>query len=91
MNSSKEVSGILSLKHVYEIAQVKSKDPIYDCVPLKKICEDIVEEATRCGVKVVDKIDPDKYVAFMKERREIVAKQIKELEEARQSKLLRTA
>ena len=91
MNNSKEVSGILSLKHVYEIAQIKSKDPLYDCVPLKKICEEIIEEASKCGVKVVDKIDPDKFVKFMAERREIVANQLKELEDMRQSKLLRTA
>ncbi len=91
MDQSKEVSGILSLKHVYEIAKVKSTDPLYDCVPLKNICEEIIEEAFKCGVKVVDKIDPDKYAKFMAERREIVAKQLKELEDVRQSKLLRTA
>ena len=91
MNPSKEIAGILSLKHVYEIALVKSKDPLYDCVPLKKICEDIIEAATKSGVKVVDRIDPDLYVKFMTERREIVAAQLKELEDARQSKLLRTS
>ena len=90
MNNSKEIAGILSLKHVYEIAVIKSKDPLYDCVPLKKICEDIIQEAKYCGVKIVDRIDPEKYVNFMKERRELVSQQLKELEDARQSKLLRT-
>ena len=90
MNNSKEIAGILSLKHVYEIALVKSKDPLYDCVPLKKICEDVIVEATQGGVKIVDKIDPEKYKLFMEERRQIVAKQLKELEDIKQSKLLRT-
>ncbi|XP_046911773.2 mitochondrial ribosomal protein L11 [Dermatophagoides farinae] len=91
MDQSQETAGILSLKHVYEIAQVKSKDPLYDCVPLKKICEEIIEEAFHCGVKVVDRIDEHKYMDFMKQRHEIVAKQLKELEDLKQSKLLRTA
>lgn len=91
MDPSKETSGILSLKHIYEIAQIKSKDPLYDCVPLKKICEEIIEEAFGCGVKVVDRIDEQKYMEFMKQRQETVAKQLKELEDLKQSKLLRTA
>lgn len=91
MNQSKEVAGILSLKHVYEIAKIKSVDPLYDCVPLKKICEDVIQEAFRCGVKVVKHIEDDKYDKFMEERRETVAKQLKELDDLKQSKLLRTA
>lgn len=91
MNNQKEVAGIISLKHVYEIAQIKSKDPLYDCVPLKKICQDIIQEAHCCGVKIVKNIDKDKYVQFMEERKEVVAKQLKEFEDSRQSKLLRTA
>lgn len=91
MNPMEETAGILSLKHVYEIAVIKSKDPLYDCVPLKKICEEIITYCYKCGVKVVDKIDEEKYVKFVNERREIVANQLKELEDLKQSKLLRTA
>lgn len=90
MNPMKETSGILSLKHVYEIALVKSKDPLYDCVPLKKICEDIIEAAYRSGVKIVKQIDEEKYVKFVEERKNIVEKQLKELDDIKQSKLLRT-
>lgn len=89
MNPMEETSGILSLKHVYEIALVKSKDPLYDCVPLKKICEDIIEAAYRAGVKIVKHIDEEKYVKFVEERRNIVEQQLKELENIKQSKLLR--
>lgn len=91
MNNSKEIGGILSLKHVYEIAVVKSKDPLYDCVPLQQICMDIIAEAQRCGVKVVKHLDKEKFEQFMVERKEIVAKQLKELDDLKQSKLLRTA
>lgn len=81
----------MGLKQVYEIAQVKSKDPLYDCVPIKKICEEIINEAYQCGVKVVPKIDEDKYLEFYKQRQTQAEQELKELDDLRQSKLLRTA
>lgn len=90
-NPREEISGIISLKHVYEIAKVKSNDPLYDCVPLEKICKDVIDFANRAGVKVVERIDEEKYLNFIEQRREEVARQLKELEDIKQSKLLRTA
>ncbi|XP_054153677.1 39S ribosomal protein L11, mitochondrial-like [Oppia nitens] len=87
---STETAGYLSVKHVYEIAKVKSADPIYDCVPLNKICEDIIESAKTCGIKVVYKLDNEWYKEFLIERQKIVEQQLKELDEKRQAKMLRT-
>lgn len=89
-NPSKETAGYLTVKHVYEIAKVKSKDPIYDCVPLKKICEDIIESAKTCGIKVVYNLDEEEYRQFLEERKRIVEQQLKELDDKRQAKMLRT-
>lgn len=86
-----EVAGMLSLKHVYEIATIKSKDIVYDCVPMKKIVAEILEDARRMGIKVVPRLDPIQYADFLKERKEIVARQLQELEEKRQARMLRTA
>ena len=91
MRQDREIAGYLSLKHVYEIAKVKSADPMYDCVPLQKICKDIIQEAFYMGVKVVPKIDEEEYRKFLEERKQVVANQLKELEDKRQAKMLRTA
>lgn len=47
-----QVAGLISLKHVYEIAKIKSEDSIYECVPMKKICEDVIRAAYQSGIKV---------------------------------------
>ncbi len=90
MNPRTETAGYMTVKHVYEIAKVKSKDPIYDCVPLKNICEIIIEAAKTCGIKVVYKLDEQQYQQFLEERKHIVEQQLKELEDKRQAKMLRT-
>ncbi|KAG9510604.1 39S ribosomal protein L11, mitochondrial, partial [Fragariocoptes setiger] len=78
---SGEIAGKLTLKHVYEIAKVKSQDEINDCVPLQKICQDIVDEARYMGFQVVRELDENEYGEFLKEREQIIKKQVAELEE----------
>lgn len=90
MNYRYEVAGMLSLKHVYEIAKIKEKDIIYDCVPLKKIVAEIIEDARKMGIKVVPRLDPIQYAEFLAERKEVVARQLAELDEKRQARMLRT-
>jgi large subunit ribosomal protein L11 len=48
-----EVAGSVSLKHVFEIARVKSKDPELSDVSLQKICAQIAGSARSMGIKVV--------------------------------------
>lgn len=86
-----EICGMISLKHAYEIAVIKSKDVIYDCVPLKKIVQEILDEARRMGIKVVPRLDPIEYAEFLRERKAIVEEQLRELDEKRQARMLRTS
>ena len=90
MRPNKEIAGYISVKHVYEIARVKSADPMYDCVPLQKICEDVIIAANTMGIKTVHNLDDKWYSEFLEKRKEEVVEQIKKLEEKRQSKVLRT-
>lgn len=84
-----EIAGKLSLKHVYEIAKVKSGDEWYDCVPLKKICQEIIDEARFMGFQVVKKLDEDDYAKFLQYREGVIQEQIKLIEDLRQKRLQR--
>ena len=87
---SGEIAGKLSLKHVYEIAKVKSQDEWYDCVPLQKICQEIIDEARYMGFEVVKHLDEDEYAKFLKYRDDVIQEQIKYIEERRQQRIQRT-
>ncbi len=76
---------------MYEIAVIKSKDACQDCVPLRSICRMVVGSAKSCGIEVVRDVDVEEYRQFLQERKEINERQMAELEEARQAKVLRTA
>jgi len=91
MKNGSEVAGIISLKHVYEIAKIKSQDHLYDCVPMQKICADVIHSAFTCGVKVVPRVTEQEIARLQDQRKVVVEQQIAELEEKRQAKLLRTA
>ena len=47
-----EVAGTVSVKHVYEIAQVKAKDPAFEGMSLESVCKTIVGSARSLGIKV---------------------------------------
>ncbi|GFU96326.1 39S ribosomal protein L11, mitochondrial [Trichonephila clavipes] len=87
----KDWAGKISLKHVYEIAQIKSKDPVFDCVPLKEICQTIIDEARTVGVETVPSLDEEEYADFLEQRKAIVEQQTTELDEKRKAKILRQA
>lgn len=87
---SGEIAGKLTLKHVYEIAKVKSKDEWYDCVPLEKICQKIIDEARYMGFEVVKHLDEEEYAKFLKYRDGVIQDQIKLIEERRQQRIQRT-
>lgn len=89
-SKSGEIAGKLSLKHVYEIAKVKSQDEWYDCKPLKKICQEIIDEARYMGFEVVKHLDEVEYAKFLKYREGVIQEQIKLIEERRQQRIQRT-
>ena len=90
-SSGQEVAGKVTLKHIYEIAKIKSQDPCWDYEPLQKVCIAVMGAAHSCGIEVVKELHPEEYKQFLEERKQIVADQEEELEDARQAKLLRVA
>lgn len=69
--TGKEFAGMVTLKHIYEIAKIK-QDPGLDIKPLRKICRYVIGTAKSSGIKVVKDIDLKEYAEFLKERAAIV-------------------
>jgi large subunit ribosomal protein L11 len=51
-NPGKEVCGVVSMKHIYEIAKIKQQDAALKEVKLEKICKSIASSAKSMGIKV---------------------------------------
>ncbi|XP_065167844.1 large ribosomal subunit protein uL11m [Atheta coriaria] len=90
MNPGEEISGKVTLKHIYEIAQIKALDPTLQVYPMERICKMIIGTARSCGIEVVRDLDPKEYEEFLKERAVIIENQKKELQEKKEAKMLRT-
>merc|ERR1719369_901733 len=87
----RELTGYITRKHLYEIAKIKSEDPPLQMVELQEICRQLIDTAHSLGIKVVDSIDPEEYQEFLRDRSQVVEQQKKDLQEAKEAKLLRTA
>ncbi|KAI8799471.1 mitochondrial ribosomal protein L11 [Cladochytrium replicatum] len=48
-----ETVGMLSLKHVYELAKIKHGDPTMQHMPLRSVAAEILGQARSIGVKIV--------------------------------------
>ena len=90
MEFDKQIAGMISRKHVFEIAKIKSEDEMWQEFDLKVICEKVIDEAYTMGVKVVDSLDAEEYGEFLKQREQIIADEKAALQAAREAKLLRT-
>lgn len=55
--SVKETCGKITLKHLYEIAKIKSQDPPLEWRPLQEICTMLIATARTCGIEVVRDLD----------------------------------
>lgn len=88
--SEKETAGKITLKHVYEIAKIKSQDPPMAMTSLEVICKMVIGQARSIGIEVVKDLDPVEYAKFLEERRVFVAAKKKELQEIKEAKMLRT-
>ena len=82
--------GKITLKHLYEIAAIKSEDPVFECTTLEEICKKFVGIAHSCGIEIVKSLDPQDYQEFLKVREKIVEEQKKALQEKKEAKMLRT-
>ncbi len=47
-----ETVGYITRRHVYEIAKLKSEDPLWQMFDLEVICKRVIDEAYTCGIKV---------------------------------------
>ncbi|KAB0792769.1 hypothetical protein PPYR_14728 [Photinus pyralis] len=90
MKVGHEVSGKVSLKHIYEIAKIKIQDPPLQIRTLEYVCLMLCGIARSLGLQVVKDLDAKEYGEFLKERAVIVEQQKKELQEKKEAKLLRT-
>ncbi|XP_013110586.1 large ribosomal subunit protein uL11m [Stomoxys calcitrans] len=90
MNAGKEVSGMITLKHLYEIAAIKIQDPPNALLTMQQMCEMLVGIARTCGIKIVRDLKAEDYAVFLEERRAVVEAQRRELQEKREAKMLRT-
>uniref|UniRef100_A0A8C2RCA5 Large ribosomal subunit protein uL11m n=1 Tax=Capra hircus TaxID=9925 RepID=A0A8C2RCA5_CAPHI len=64
-NTGKEVAGLVTLKHVYEIAHV----------PLSSVVRSIIGSARSLGIRVVKDLSSEELAAFQKERALFLAAQ----------------
>ncbi|VUZ44938.1 unnamed protein product [Hymenolepis diminuta] len=97
-----EISGQLTLKHIYEIACLKKEDPALKTWSLQAICASLISEAHRVGIQVLSREeeaelrgDPEtaavNYAEFLRRRDEEVAQRKKTLEEKKQAKMMRVS
>ncbi|XP_007442973.1 39S ribosomal protein L11, mitochondrial [Python bivittatus] len=70
-----EVAGMLTLKHLYEIALVKSQDTAFVLrdMPLETVIKTLIGSARSLGIKVVKELNAEEYGVFLKEREEKLA------------------
>lgn len=90
MNPGSEIGGKITLRHLYEIAAIKIQDPPNALLTMKQMCMSLLGTARTCGIEVVRDLDPVEYEKFLEERKLIIEEQMKELQEKREAKMLRT-
>lgn len=90
MFPKQEVAGMITLKHLYEIAAIKIKDPPNALMTMEQMCNALIGTARTCGIQVVRDLTAEEYGQFLETRKAIVEQQKKELQEKREAKMLRT-
>lgn len=90
MYPGREVSGKITHRHLYELAQIKLQDPPNALLTLQQMCGMLVGVARTLGIQVVRDLNAEEYSEFLEDRRQTVEQQRKELQEAREAKMLRT-
>ncbi|XP_028815930.1 large ribosomal subunit protein uL11m isoform X1 [Denticeps clupeoides] len=67
-----ETAGMVSLRAVYEIAQVKAQDESFklQSASLQTVVKSIIGSAQSLGIRVVDELSPEEYGDFLRQREE---------------------
>nr|XP_044618390.1 39S ribosomal protein L11, mitochondrial isoform X1 [Equus asinus] len=75
--TGKEVAGMVTLKHIYEIARIKAQDDAFALqdVPLSSVVRSILGSARSMGIRVVKDLSSEELAAFQKERAIFLAAQ----------------
>uniref|UniRef100_H0X2Q3 Large ribosomal subunit protein uL11m n=1 Tax=Otolemur garnettii TaxID=30611 RepID=H0X2Q3_OTOGA len=75
--TGKEVAGLVTLKHVYEIARVKAQDEAFALqdVPMSSVVRSIIGSARSLGIQVVTDLSAEELAAFQRERAIFLAAQ----------------
>ncbi|XP_032660088.1 large ribosomal subunit protein uL11m isoform X2 [Chelonoidis abingdonii] len=70
-----EVAGMVTLKHLYEIALVKSKNSnfVVRDTSLEKVVKSLIGSARTLGIKVVRELSAEEYAVFQQQREEALA------------------
>ncbi|XP_034037502.1 39S ribosomal protein L11, mitochondrial isoform X2 [Thalassophryne amazonica] len=70
--TGREVAGMVSVRAVYEIAQVKAQDDCFKLrnVSLENVVKSIIGSARTLGIKVVHDLSADEYKVFLEQREE---------------------
>ncbi|CCD61715.1 Large ribosomal subunit protein uL11m [Caenorhabditis elegans] len=89
--SKDEIVGKLTVKHLYEIAKIKSRDKALQHVPLEQICRMLIKTCRTLGIDVqYHDLDPVELKEFLVARKEKVDAQLKDLADKKAAKMLRT-
>ncbi|XP_060711591.1 39S ribosomal protein L11, mitochondrial [Hemiscyllium ocellatum] len=66
-----EVAGMVTLKHIYEIAKVKSQDESFQLqdMSLENVCKTLIGCAKSLGIKVVPELTAEDYARFQEQLR----------------------
>ncbi|XP_054848307.1 39S ribosomal protein L11, mitochondrial [Eublepharis macularius] len=74
-NPGHEVAGMVTLKHLYEIALVKSQDAsfVLHNMTLEKVVRSLIGSARSLGIQVVKDLNAEEYAVFLKQREEWLA------------------
>ncbi|XP_051901134.1 39S ribosomal protein L11, mitochondrial isoform X1 [Pristis pectinata] len=79
-----EVAGMVTVKHIYEIAKIKSQDESFQLqdMPLKNVCKSLIGTAQSLGIKVVQDLSAQDYARFREQREEQLKAEVSSLEAA---------
>ena len=69
---SEEIVGKITLRHVYEIARIKSEQEDYKIrnYSMKKLCQLVLTECYKQGVQVVEDLDAEEYQHFLEVKKQ---------------------
>ncbi len=90
MEPGNKIAGVVSIKHVYEIAKFKSQDINCAHLDLKQLCISVLNSANRSGIKVVHQdLDPVELKDFLQERKKIEQQELDDIAERKVAKRMK--